>query len=319
MEQARRIKEIFDRCEENEPFYNVTNALDFLDLYSFRGRSVVKAFFDGKDLTIRPLNNWNVLMFRNKFYWNPNPQEFLFSEVDQLTEIPMDELAFCTTKRPIDLPGILIYLRQLVGENKWSQFVERQGVPQVIITAPEGTPDAALDAWAVKAAQIQNGGSGVLESGADVKELTSARGQDPFSLFCRHQMEMISILATGGSLNTIGGSTGLGSNLADMQNKQFTQLVDRDRKQLTRAMNQIVSKILGTLGEEKLCRWEFISDEDETDHVLDTTQKLLKLGMTIDNEKVKRLIKYDIFADTEDQKAIWTPKTENGEDENGDA
>lgn len=159
----------------------------------------------------------------------------------------------------------------------------------------------------------------MLESGADVKELTSARGQDPFSLFCRHQMEMISILATGGSLNTIGGNTGLGSNLADMQNKQFMQLVDRDRKQLTRAMNQIVSKILDTLGEEKLCRWEFISDEDETDHVLDTTQKLLKLGMTIDNEKVKRLIKYDIFSDTEDEKAIWTPKTENGEDENGDA
>jgi len=31
-------------------------------------------------------------------------------------------------------------------------------------------------------------------------------------------MEMIAILATGGSLATIGGATGLGSNLADVQN-----------------------------------------------------------------------------------------------------
>ena len=29
-------------------------------------------------------------------------------------------------------------------------------------------------------------------------------------------MEMIAILATGGSLSTIGGATGLGSNLADV-------------------------------------------------------------------------------------------------------
>lgn len=63
-----------------------------------------------------------------------------------------------------------------------------------------------------------NGGSGVVSPGTNVKELTSARGQDPFSEFCKHQMEMIAILATGGTLNTIGGATGLGSNLADMQN-----------------------------------------------------------------------------------------------------
>lgn len=66
--------------------------------------------------------------------------------------------------------------------------------------------------------QIYEGGSGVLPPGANVNEMTAARGQDPFSAFCQHQMEMISILATGGSLSTIGGSTGLGSNLADVQN-----------------------------------------------------------------------------------------------------
>lgn len=88
----------------------------------------------------------------------------------------------------------------------------------MIITAPEGTPDSALPAWTMRAQQIMNGGSGVIGPGSKVDELTAARGQDPFSEFCKHQMEMIAILATGGTLNTIGGATGLGSNLAEVQN-----------------------------------------------------------------------------------------------------
>ena len=53
-----------------------------------------------------------------------------------------------------------------------------------------------------------------MPNGADVNVLDSARGQDPFSNYVQHQMEMVSILATGGTLMTIGGSTGLGSDLA---------------------------------------------------------------------------------------------------------
>lgn len=62
--------------------------------------------------------------------------------------------------------------------------------------------------------QIFEGGSGCLPNGANVNVLDSARGQDPFSNYVQHQMEMVSILATGGTLMTIGGSTGLGSDLA---------------------------------------------------------------------------------------------------------
>lgn len=88
----------------------------------------------------------------------------------------------------------------------------------MIITAPEGTPDSALPMWTIRAQQIMNGGSGVVSPGSSIQELTAARGQDPFSAFCQHQMELIAILATGGTLATVGGATGLGSNLADVQN-----------------------------------------------------------------------------------------------------
>ena len=83
-----------------------------------------------------------------------------------------------------------------------------------MITAPEGTPDQNLEQWNYRAMQIFEGGSGCLPNGADVNVLDSARGQDPFSNYVQHQMEMVSILATGGTLMTIGGSTGLGSDLA---------------------------------------------------------------------------------------------------------
>ena len=149
-----------------------------------------------------------------------------------MKEIPEHEVICVRDSLPIDIPGIQIYLRQLVGEQQWARFVEKQGIPQILITAPEGTPDDALEVWNQRAMQIYEGGSGVLPPGANVNELTSARGQDPFSAFCQHQMEMIAILATGGNLSTIGGSTGLGSNLADVQNDQFQQLISYDCKRI---------------------------------------------------------------------------------------
>lgn len=30
---------------------------------------------------------------------------------------------------PVDIPGLMVYLRQLVGEEQWARFVEKQGIP----------------------------------------------------------------------------------------------------------------------------------------------------------------------------------------------
>ena len=151
-----------------------------------------------------------------------------------------------------------------------------------------------------------NGGSGVLPSGAKVDELTAARGQDPFSAFCEHQMEMISILATGGALNTIGGATGLGSNLADVQNEQFNKLVRKDIRKIEKAMTKVVGVVAKGLGLDPTgLRFNFVSDEDDTKEVLEVADKMKGLGLTIDVEKMRKYIKYDIMSDT--QKELWTP------------
>lgn len=137
-----------------------------------------------------------------------------------------DEVCWVKSTNPVDIPGIQIYLRQLVGEEQWARFVEKSGIAQVILTAPDGTSDSQLGPWTERAMKIFEGGSGVLPPGSSVSELTAARGQDPFSSYVRHQMEMVCLIALGGSLNTIGGSTGLGSNLAEVQDNAFQSLVN---------------------------------------------------------------------------------------------
>ena len=184
----------------------------------------------------------------------------------------------------------------------------------MVITAPDGTPDSALPTWTFRAQQIMNGGSGVLPSGAKVDELTAARGQDPFSAFCQHQMEVIAILATGGTLNTIGGATGLGSNLADVQNEQFNKLVRKDIRKIEKAMTKVVGVVARGMGlNPEGLRFNFVSDEDDTKEVLEVAEKMKGLGLTIDIEKMRKYIKYDIMSDA--QKDLWMPEPTPADDD----
>ncbi len=254
VEQSKRVMDVFvksDELSEN----SLTDAFRRLQQGAFRGRSYVKPFIsESGELTWRPLENWNVLRAFNRNWWNPTANQPMCVAFDYgswkrdsgLVEIPKDEVCYTLYERPIDVPGVMVYLRQLVGETKWAQFVERNGNPQVILTAPEGTPDSNLGLWNQRAMQIQNGASGVLPNGSDVKELVEGRGQDPFSEFVKHQEEVICILAVGGALNTLGGATGLGSNLADKQDSQFQSLVSLDAKKIQNTINNVAV--------EKVCR-----------------------------------------------------------------
>lgn len=218
---------MFDKADTRNDD-GLTEALRHLDMATFRGRAAVKPFFDSKgELFFKKLANWNFIRYNGKNYWNPeaNPVPLALDngaiEANGIVEIPDGEVAYLTDDKCLDWCGLTIYLRQLVGESTWARAVEKFGIPQVLLTAPEGTPDTSLDLWNWRAKSIFEGGSGSLPYGSKVDVLTQARGQDPFSEFIKHQMEQFAILATGGSLATLGGATGLGSNLADVQNDQF--------------------------------------------------------------------------------------------------
>lgn len=312
--QANEVKKVFEKSDyRNED--GLTDALKWLVMAAFRGRSAIKPFFDeNNELFFKKLNNWNVLCYNNHFYWNPSSEEVGWFDqgvaMPNVVSLPKDEICYLVDDMPIDLPGLMLYLRQLVGEEQWARFVEKSGIPQVIINAPEGTPDQNLNQWNYRAMQIFEGGSGTLPHGADVHLLTEARGQDPFSEYIQHQMEMISILATGGTLMTIGGSTGLGSDLARVQQESFNSIVNQDCKRISNAItNSVIGKICNRLGlGDVMCRFSFIEDDEYTaDNYLDMATKLHSLGMKIDPVELKKVTKLSFIDESEQE---WTPSKE---------
>ena len=321
--QAERVQKLFDRSDRRVKD-SLTDCLRHLVLAAFRGRAVVKPFAIDGELVFKKIENWNVLDYKDKLYWNPDTSSYSYfvqtsqskDESGGLKEIPEHEVICVRDSLPIDIPGIQIYLRQLVGEQQWARFVEKQGIPQILITAPEGTPDDALEVWNQRAMQIYEGGSGVLPPGANVNEMTAARGQDPFSAFCQHQMEMIAILATGGNLSTIGGSTGLGSNLADVQNDQFQQLISYDCKRIQNAMSAVAVRkaVYDILGENSiLCRFEFVENDDTTaEQYLEMASKLAAIGVPLNLTELKKLTNLSFIQDgnADSSSDIWTPSKE---------
>lgn len=313
--QAKLVKEVFEKSDtRNED--GLTEGLKWLVMSAFRGRSAIKPFFDENgDLFFKKLNNWNVLEYNGHFYWNPSSEEVGWFDTantyPSVQPLPKDEICYLLDEMPIDVPGLMLYLRQLVGEEQWARFVEKSGIPQVIIAAPEGTPDTALDAWNFRAMQIFEGGSGTLPHGADVHLLTEARGQDPFSEYVKHQMEMISILATGGTLMTIGGSTGLGSDLARVQQESFNSIVNQDCKRIGNAItNSVVNKVCSKLGlGDVKCKFVFMEDDEYTaDNYLDMANKLMTLGIKVDASELKKITKLTFIDDSEKE---WTPSKED--------
>ena len=138
---------------------------------------------------LKKLENWNLLEYNNILYWNPSSEPTGWLDEAKpatIKYLPKEEVCWLKDSMPIDIPGLMLYLRQLVGEEQWARFVEKQGIPQVVITAPEGTPDQNLDQWNYRAMQIFEGGSGCLPSGAKVDVLDDARAHDPFTSYVEH-------------------------------------------------------------------------------------------------------------------------------------
>ena len=308
--QANVVRKMFQKSDTRNAD-GLTECLRHIGMAAFRGRSVVKPFIneDG-ELYFRPIENWNALEWNGRLYWNPDAEAGIdFRNGTDLQEISEDEVVWISEERPIDIPGLQIYLRQLVGEDNWARATEKYGVAPVIITAPDGTPDQARDIWYNRAIQIFEGGSGVLPPGARVDALTEARGQDPFSEYVNHQMEMIVLLACGEKLTTLGGTTGLGSNLADVQTQEFNNLINYDCKRISNAMTRCavakcVRNALGT--DEVMCRFVFTEEDNVTpEKYIELANSLKNMGVTIDIAKLKEITGLAFISD--EQSSVWQP------------
>ena len=330
VEQAEVVDDIFRRSDAKN-LHGLTEAIRHLGMASFRGRSAVKPVVTDGELSFHSIENWNLLEWNGKLYFAPNASEFNFLPATMdgipngVSQVPEGEVAWVKEERPIDIPGIEIYLRQAIGEDAWSRATERYGLAQVIITAPDGTPDSALPMWSERALRILEGGTGVLPPGANVNQLTDARGQDPFSKYIEHQTEMIVLLACGSTLGTLAGATGLGSGLAELQDSTFKSLVDFDCKRIANALtDSAIKKVVKDLGgKETLCRFEFVDVNKLTGQEAWTIAQQAKdkgysvdLGMLKENYPELSFIKEEGKDNLDLQsfipKEVWTPDNAPG-------
>ena len=308
VKQAERVKKVFQQCDTKN-IDGLSEAIRHLSMATFRGRAVVKPFVDENGLRFKILQNWNVLEKNNRLYWNPQPERArgLVDPESELDAISQDEVCWVKEDLPVDYPGIQVFLRQLVGEDTWAQAIERYGLAQIILKAPEGTPESVLNQWTMRAQRICQGGSGVIPGDSEVIQLTAARGQDPFTQYIEHQMEVISILSTGGTLATIGGSSGLGSSLAEVQKEQFNQLVSNDCKRISNTISEVaVRKVVEFLGyDEVLCRFSYPEhDEITVREYISMMKELKSAGVKIDMQEFKKVVGLS-FIQTEDE---WSPE-----------
>lgn len=323
-EQAEAVWDMF-READTLNMDGFTDAIRHLCLATFRGRSAVKPFIDDEGrLYFKRLNNWNVLEYNGNLYWNPKADYSLHPDQDadigpdKLVPLPSHEVAWIKEERPVDVAGIQVYLRQLVGEEQWARAVEKYGIAQVIITPPEGTPDTALESWKQKAIRIFEGGSGVLPQGAEIQALTDARGQDPFSKFVEHQQEVIVLLACGSTLGTLAGPTGLGTGLAESQNETFQSLVNLDCKRIANAIsNVVVRKCVKHLfpGEPVLCRFNFTERNNTTPmQYLEYALKAHMMGLDVNVARLKELTGLDFLSKEQtmlEGGEVWSPSNGN--------
>ena len=115
---------------------------------------------------------------------------------------------------------------------------------------------------------------------------------------------------------TIGGSTGLGSDLARVQQESFNSLVNLDCKRISNAITnciirKCVKKFFNT--DDLKIRFEFIEQDDTTaDEYLTLAERCKAIGLTIDVAELKKLTKLSFISD--EVKDVWSPeKTESEE------
>ena len=116
---------MLERCDMRN-IDGLTEALRHLGLAAFRGRSGIKPFFtESGELLLKKLDNWNLLEQDGRLYWCADGS---FSVGMQGLPEVTGEVCWVKSTNPVDIPGIQIYLRQLVGEEQWARFVEKSGI-----------------------------------------------------------------------------------------------------------------------------------------------------------------------------------------------
>ena len=242
-EQAAFLEQAYGQAEER----NLFPAIERLASAFFRGHAHVRPLWCDGGLGLAGfelLNAWNLCrdLVTGLWHWNPSAAETL--DFGSLDPVPEGEIVTLVRTRHVDYPAMAIYLRAALGERAWGRFLERYGIPPVIITMPSEMDPARVSEYCAAATQVADGGSGALPAGSLVSYAHEARGTDPFTAFLDHQQRLIVLMATGGMLTSLTGATGIGQGATDAHEETWRTIVRRDAAAVATALNRTVTDTL---------------------------------------------------------------------------
>lgn len=242
-EQCALLEHAYGDAEE----VNLLPALEHLAKAFFRGHAHARPLWSPDGLTLRgfeTFNAWNLCrdLETGRWHWNPAASETL--DFAALEPVPPGELVTLVRTRHIDYPALAIYLRNGLGEREWGRFLERYGIPPVLITMPQDIDPAQVDAFCARAVEMADGGSGALPFGSVVTYAQEARGVNPFREFLDHQQQLVVLMATGGMLTSLTGATGIGQGATQAHEETWRAIVRRDAAAIATALNRTVTDAL---------------------------------------------------------------------------
>ena len=314
-EQSDFLYDQFVQCEDSG---TLLHALDTLHKAVFRGIGVVLPIYDKFGLQkILSLDPWNFAIDFTRhnelgqypLYWNPSGTDVIDFKND-LELIPEGEVVVNFSKAPIDNFGLQIYLAQQMGCESYCKLIARRGLPATYIVAPEDLPQENLQTWAEKAVECAKGGSGAFPYGTNViTQEVNPGGAASIEAFIEYMSKQIVLASTGGTLASLAQATGLGSNLADVQNDVFKTIVKHDAAKIGDLINRgIAHKLLDAQFPNKP-HLAYFDLEDESkqapDKYLDDAVKAKNAGLNIEIDQLQELTGYRLIKIEETTPSIW--------------
>ena len=202
--------------------------IEHLGLAFFRGYSFAAPYLKEGRLCFQLPPSWEFNRSPDGTWWhNPLVIEAGPGGEGQVSFDPEDVLHL-ERVRAVDYPALALFLRHEVAEDQWGRFLERYGIPPVILEMPPLTQPGDADRFAEAAQRVYEALCGAVPNGTKVNTLAEARGADPFSAFIEHQEKTMVRLCTGGTLGSIAEATGIGSGASDAQGDVWREIVSRD-------------------------------------------------------------------------------------------
>ena len=257
--------------------------IEHLGLAFFRGYAFAAPYMKEGKLCFHLPPSWEFNRAPDGTWWhNPLVIEAGPGGEGQTAFDPADVLHL-ERVRAVDYPALALFLRHEVAEDQWGRFLERYGIPPVILEMPPLTQPGDADRFAEAAQRVYEALCGAVPNGTKVNTLAEARGADPFSAFIEHQEKTMVRLCTGGTLGSIAEATGIGSGASDAQSDVWREIVSRDAvligEEFTRWLGRFV------FPEGMLVRFELGTEHRATpDEVFDTAAKARQAGYRFTKE-----------------------------------